>query len=442
MLESPLLTDLYELAMADAYLARGMTGTAVFEFFVRRLPHGRQFLLAGGLEQLVGYLTDLRFDGEALAWLANSGRFSQRLIDYLAEFRFGGDVDAVAEGTVFFADEPIVRVTASLPEAQLIESRLINLLHFQTLIASKAARMVLAAPDKQLVDFGMRRAHGAEAGLLAARAAYIAGFAGTATVEAGLKFGVPVFGTMAHSFIQAHDDEAVAFEHFARARPKGLVILIDTYDVEAAAGKVVALARKLQPAGITIDGVRIDSGDLAAHARNVRRILDQGGFTGIRILASGGIDETTLLTFARDRVPIDGYGIGASLDASIDAPVLDCAYKLEEYAGLPRRKRSEGKATWPGRKQVWRVRRAPNVIARDTVGLADETMPGEALLVPVMRNGSTCAPQPSLHEIRDHVARQLAELPEEARRLEPFDYPVVISDGLRQLAEDCDGRSP
>lgn len=439
---SLLLTDLYQLSMLEVYDRHRMEQTAVFELFVRKLPAGRDFLMAAGLATLVEFLERMRYSPEELDWLRSSGMFSASFIDGLAELRFTGDLDAMPEGTIFFPNEPIVRVTAPLPQAQLVESRLINLVHFQTVVASTAARMVLAAPEKTLVDFGFRRAHGAEAGLLAARASYLAGFAGTATLEANRAFGIPIFGTMAHSFIQAHDDEAVAFEHFARARPQGLVILIDTYDVEPAAEKVVALARKLQPDGIAIDGVRIDSGDLAAHARNVRRIFDQAGFTGIRILASGGIDETTLLTFARDRVPIDGYGIGASLDASIDAPVLDCAYKLEEYAGVPRRKRSEGKATWPGRKQVWRVRHAPNVMARDTVGLADETMPGEPLLVPVMRNGSICAPQPSLPEIRDHVARQLAELPEAARRLEPLDYPVVISEGLRKLAEDCDGRSP
>jgi nicotinate phosphoribosyltransferase len=436
----PLLTDLYQLAMAEAYLKVGMTGTAVFEFFVRNLPVRRAFLLAGGLEQAVGYLTSLQFDSVALARLSSLGKFAQPLIEYLAAFRFSGDVDAMPEGTVFFADEPILRVTAPLPEAQLVETRLINLLQFQTMIAAKAARMVLAAPGKQLVDFGARRAHGAEAALLAARAAYIAGFDGTATVSAATEFGIPVFGTMAHSFIQAHDDETMAFANFARARPEGLILLIDTYDTERAAAKVVKLAHGLAADGIKVRGVRIDSGDLAAHARRVRAILDEGGCADIAILASGGIDEDDLAAFMRAHVPIDGYGLGTSLDVSADAPALDCAYKLQEYAGVARRKRSEGKATWPGRKQVWRQRNADGTFAKDILSTADDRQDGEALLVPVLRAGKRCAPQPSLPAIRTHAQQQLANLPDSLRRLKGASYPIEIAPALRQLAADCDRR--
>ena len=436
----PLLTDLYQLAMTEAYLKVGMTGTAVFEFFVRKLPVRRAFLLAGGLEQAVAYLTSLRFDNDALARLSGLGKFAQPLIDYLAAFRFSGDVDAIPEGTVFFADEPILRVTAPLPEAQLVETRLINLLQFQSMIAAKAARMVLAAPGKQLVDFGARRAHGAEAAVLAARAAYIAGFDGTATVSAATEFGIPVFGTMAHSFIQAHDDETIAFENFARARPEGLILLIDTYDTERAAAKVVKLAHNLAADGIKVRGVRIDSGDLAAHARRVRAILDEGGCADIAILASGGIDEDDLAAFMRGHAPIDGYGLGTSLDVSADAPALDCAYKLQEYAGVARRKRSEGKATWPGRKQVWRLRNADGRFARDILSTADDRQDGEALLVPVLRAGKRCAPQPSLQAIRTHAQQQLAHLPDGLRRLRGASYPIEVAPALRQLAADCDRR--
>ena len=351
---SALLTDLYQLNMMQAYLDRGETKTAVFEFFVRKLPRDRGFLIAAGVEQVLEFLEGLRFTFEELDWLASSGRFGKNLLDYLAGLRFTGDIHAMSEGTVFFADEPILRVIAALPQAQLIETRVINLLQFQTMIAAKAARMVLAAPGKRLVDFGLRRAHGAEAGLMAARASYIAGFAGTATVLADQRFGIPIFGTMAHSYVQIHDDETQAFENFARARPKNLILLIDTYDTEAAARKVVALAPRLKAAGIAIAGVRLDSGDLIALSRSVRRSLDDGGLTDVTIFASGGIDETTLANIMRSGAPIDGFGIGSSLTTSADAPGLDCVYKLEEYAGLPRRKRSAGKATWPGRKQVWR----------------------------------------------------------------------------------------
>jgi nicotinic acid phosphoribosyltransferase len=274
---SALLTDLYQLTMLQTYHAKCMQETAVFELFARRLPPERGFLLAAGLEQVLAYLENLRFTPEELDWLAGCGRFDPRFVNFLAEFRFSGTVHALPEGTALFADEPILRITAPLPQAQLVESRLINLIHYQTLIASKAARCVLAAPGKLLVDFGMRRAHGAEAGLLAARAAYLAGFGGTATVLAGMRFGIPLFGTMAHSLVQAHDREEDAFEHFAATQPDNVVLLIDTYDTEAAARKLILLASRLQTRGITIKGVRIDSGDLAEHARRVRRILDDGG---------------------------------------------------------------------------------------------------------------------------------------------------------------------
>jgi nicotinate phosphoribosyltransferase len=333
---SALLTDLYQLNMIQAYLDQGETKTAVFEFFVRTLPARRGFLVAAGLESALDFLEDLRFSAKELEWLAGSGRFGNGLLDYLSALRFSGDVHAMPEGTVFFANEPIVRVTAPLPEAQLVETRLINILHFQSLVAAKAARMVLAAPGKLLVDFGLRRAHGADAGLMAARASFIAGFAGTATVLAEKAFGIPIYGTMAHSFVQAFDEEEAAFESFARARPDNLVLLIDTYDTEAAARKVVALAPRLAAAGITVRGVRLDSGDLVVLSRGVRHILDDGGLTGVIIFASGGIDEDALSAFAREHAPIDGFGIGTSLVTSSDAPALDCAYKLQEYAGLPR----------------------------------------------------------------------------------------------------------
>src|SRR2546428_5878125 len=347
---SALLTDLYQLTMLQGYLTQRMEGTAIFEVFVRKLPPRRGFLVAAGLEQALTYLETLRFTPMELDWIAKSGRFSAALVEYLTQFRFTGDVHAMPEGTVFFPDEPILRVTAPLPEAQLVESRLLNLLHLQTLVASKAARAVLAAPGKLLVDFGMRRAHGAEAALLAARASYLAGLAGSATVLPNLRFGIPVYGTMAHSFVQAHDDEAEAFAHFAADDPEHAVHLLDTYDTEAAAAKVVALARE----GVAVKGVRLDSGDLAEHARRVRRILDAGGLHEVTIVASGNLDEDALRDLIASGAPIDGFGLGTRLVTAADAPYLHCAYKLVESAGRPRRKRSEGQASWPGRKQIWR----------------------------------------------------------------------------------------
>jgi nicotinate phosphoribosyltransferase len=436
-LTSPLTTDLYELNMVQAYLDRGEDKEAVFEFFVRRLPARRNFLVAAGLEDALVYLETLRFSAHEIDWIKSTGRFRSNLLDYLAGLRFTGDVHGIPEGTICFPHEPLIRITAPLPIAQLVETRLINILHFQTMIASKAARMVLAAPGKILSDFGLRTAHGAEAGLFSARASYIAGFFGAANVLAGERYGIPIVGTMAHSFVQVHDDEMTAFENFSRARPEGVILLIDTYDTEAGARKVVQLAPKLKVDGITIRGVRIDSGDLAAMARKVRGILDTSGLNDVIILVSGGINEDVLQTMTRTRAPIDGYGIGVNLDASIDAPSLDCAYKLQEYAGRPRRKLSEGKVTWPGRKQVWRNFGGDGRMSGDTISLENDSQNGDLLVVPVMRAGKRIAPAPTLFQIREHAARELARLPERLRRLEESDdYPVRLSEKLKTLAAE------
>jgi len=424
--------------MLQGYHDTGMEDTAVFEFFVRRLRPGRGFLMAAGLEQSLQFLEQLRFTPEELEWLASTRRFSEAFLASLETLRFTGDVHAMPEGTVFFPNEPILRVTAPIAEAQLVETRLINLLHLETLIASKAARSVLMAPGKLLVDFGLRRAHGAESGLLAARASYLAGFSGTSTVLAGQQFGIPLFGTMAHSFVQAHDDEALAFEHFAHAQPDNVVLLIDTWDTEAAAHKVVALAPRLATAGIRIKGVRIDSGDLAEHARRVRAILDAGGLDHVIIFASGDLDEAALRDMLAADVPVDGFGVGTRLDTSSDMPFLDCAYKLQEYAGQARRKRSEGKATWPGRKQVYRQQDADGRMAGDVVTLETDPQPGEPLLIPVMQGGRRVAPPPALAEVRRHAALNLARLPEPLRRLDAFDYRVEIAPALHRLAAEVD----
>ena len=433
-----LLTDLYQLTMMQAYYETDMTAPAAFEFFVRKLPPTRNFFLAAGLEQVLDYLERLRFHDADIAWLRSQDRFSEEFLDRLRSFRFTGDVDAMPEGTVFFPDEPIVRVVAPLPEAQLVETRVVNLLHLESLIASKAARFVLAAPGKTLVDFGFRRAHGAEAGLLAARAAYIAGFDGTATVMAGQRFGIPLYGTMAHSFVQAYDSEARALERFAHAYPKGSTLLIDTYDTEAAARKVVKLAPRLREAGIRVAAVRIDSGDLGAHARQVRRILDAGGLADVKIFASGGLDEYLVGRLAGES-PIDGFGVGTNLVTSQDAPGLDCAYKLQEYAGRARRKRSEGKATWPGRKQVYRTVDASNRMALDVLTLEGQPADGAPLMQPAMRSGKRTAACPPLATVRDRAAASLAQLPETLRGLETAPaFVVQVAACVRRLAEEVD----
>lgn len=433
-----LLTDLYQLTMVTAYHALGMERTAAFEFFVRQLPPTRGFLLAAGLEQVLDYLEALHFGDEELRWLARTGRFRPEALERLESLRFTGDVDAMPEGSVFFATEPILRVVAPLPEAQLVETRLINLLNLQTTVASKAARCRLAAGARRLADFGLRRAHGAEAGLLAARACYLAGFDSTATVEAGRVFGIPLSGTMAHSFVQVHDGETTAFRNFADVHPRGVTLLIDTYDTLRAAQAVVGLCRD----GVSVAAVRLDSGDLDRLAREVRDILDAGDCRAVRIVASSGLDEHEIARLVAAGAPIDTFGVGTRLDVSEDAPYLDCVYKLQEYAGRPRRKRSTGKATWPGRKQVFREYDAAGRIHVDTIGLVDERLPGRPLLVPAMRAGRRLA-QPTLDEARTHACGEIATLPDGCLRLRDAE-PVVarISAGLRATAERVDREFP
>jgi len=333
-------------------------------------------------------------------------------------------------------------VTAPLPEAQLVETRLVNLVHFETLVASKAARCVLVASGKVLVDFGLRRAHGSEAGLLAARAAYVGGFDGTATVLAGARFGIPIHGTMAHSYVLAHDSETQAFADFARDRSSDVVLLLDTFDPERAAARAVHLAHELAAEGIRLRGVRLDSGDLGELARRVRGVLDRGGLSEVTIFVSGNLDEYAVATLVSSGAPIDGFGIGTRLDTSADAPYLDCAYKLQEYAGVPRRKRSEGKATWPGRRQVYRRHADDGTIAVDVVTLVGDDQPGEPLLRPVMRGGRRVGVLPTASEARDHARAELARLPPALRHLDrPGRVPVEIAPAIRTLADEIDARS-
>lgn len=437
-----LLVDLYQLTMMQAYRDRGMDAPAVFEFFVRKLPGQRNFLMAAGLEQVLDALETLRFSPEQLEWLARCGHLRRDFVDSLASFRFAGDVDAMPEGSLFFPDEPVLRVVAPLPQAQFVETRVINLLQMQILVASKAARCVLAAQGRRLVDFGLRRSHGAEAGLMSARAAYLAGFDATSAVAAGMRFGIPLSGTMAHSFVQAHERETDALEHFARSFPDGSTLLIDTYDTEQAARRLVPLAHRLAAEGVNVRAVRLDSGDLAQHALRVRAILDAGDLHAIRIFASGNLDEWKLREILSRGAPIDGFGVGTRVNTSADAPYFDCAYKLQEYAGVARRKRSEGKATWPGRKQVHRRFDADGLLAGDTLTLVDDPQPGQPLLEAVMRGGRRIEPPPSLDAARAFARAQLDRLPAPLRSLEDAPrYPVAVSQSLRALADEVDRRN-
>jgi nicotinate phosphoribosyltransferase len=437
----PLLTDRYQLTMLQAYWQHEMHGTAVFEFFVRKLPPERNFLVAAGLESALEFLEEFAFSEDEIQWLAQAQHFRPDFLQWLKRLRFTGDVNAMPEGTVFFPNEPILQIIAPLPEAQLVETRLINLLNFQTAVASKAARSVLVAQGKLLVEFGLRRAHGAEAGVLAARASYIAGFQGTSNVLAGRLFDIPLYGTMAHSFIQAHDDESKAFENFADANAGDIVFLLDTYDTEAATQKVTRLAAALKERGIKIKGVRIDSGDLSSEAKTVRAILDGAQLCDITIFASGNLDEYELRDLLASEAPIDGFGIGTKLDTSSDAPYLNCAYKLQEYAGRPRRKHSQGKATWPGRKQVHRALDDSGRMTSDVLTFHDET-PGSGLLVPVMGKGKRLAKPTPLADVRHYATSQLALLSEPLQTLDRCEpYAVTISGSLQECARSLDAQN-
>jgi nicotinate phosphoribosyltransferase len=427
-------TDLYELTMAAAFLREGMAPRATFSLFVRRLPAERAFLLAAGLEDVLEYLRALRFTPEALDWLGSLGRFDREFLAHLAGLRFTGDVRAVPEGTVVFAEEPILEITAPLVEAQLVETAVLNLIHVQTLLASKAVRAVLAARGRPLAEFGLRRAHGTDAGMKAARATWIAGFGSTSNVLAGMGHGLPLTGTMAHSYVSAFADELEAFRAYARTHPDGCVLLLDTYDTLAAAHKAVVVGRELAARGHRLAGVRLDSGDLDALSRAVRRVLDQGGCADVLIFVSGGMDEHDVDRLLAAGAPIDAFGLGTRVDVSADAPSLDQVYKLVRVGGRDVLKLSEGKETWVGEKAVYRFTGPDGRFAGDLLATAGEPPPPGAapLLEPVMAGGQLLRPHPPLAEARTRAAAQVAALPDGLRRLAGAEgYRVEVSAALR-----------
>jgi nicotinate phosphoribosyltransferase len=429
---SPILfTDLYELTMLQAYLEEGQHDEAVFSLFVRRLPAQRQFLLACGLDTVLRFLETARFDAAALDYLATLGLFSDRFLLWLESFAFAGDVFAMPEGTPVFGNEPIMEIVAPLPQAQLVETFLLNQITLQTTLASKAARVVQAARGRLVVDFGLRRMQGLDAGLKSARAFHIAGLAGTSNLAAGQVYGMPVYGTMAHSYIQSHEDEPQAFRDFARLYPN-TVLLVDTYDTLGGVRHVVQLARELGSA-FHVRAIRLDSGDLASLAREARRMLDEAGLQAVQIFASGGLDEERIDQLLAAEVPIDGFGVGSDLAVSSDAPSLDAVYKLVSYRGRGRTKLSEGKGVLPGRKQVYRIE-ADAVATHDVIAQASEPDPtggrGRPLLVPVMAQGTRLtAGRETLDSARDRAKAEIARLPAHLRQLSPggaVDAPYAI----------------
>ncbi|MGH2705863.1 MAG: nicotinate phosphoribosyltransferase [Actinomycetota bacterium] len=423
-----LLIDLYELTMSASYFAEGMNHPATFDLFVRELPPNRNFLVACGLEQVLDYLETLRFSGDDLAYLRSLEMFDEAFLDALAELRFTGEVWAVAEGEVAFHTEPLIRITAPLIEAQIIETALLNAINFQTMVASKAARVAIASKDRSFVDFSARRDHGPDAALLGARAAFVGGARATSNVLAGKRYGIPVTGTMAHSYVLAFPDEVSAFRAFARRFPRSAVLLIDTFDTLEGARRAAAVAGELAGEGIAIRGVRLDSGDLTALAMRVRRILDEAGHPEIEIFASGDLDEYRIHGLANLGAPVDGFGVGTQLGVSGDAPSLGGVYKLAEDPSGPKFKRSTGKVTLPGVKQVWRVEES-GLPRRDVILPAAEPGPagGRPLLEHVMARGVRLSPSPDLLELQARCRRAVATLPAELRSLEVAPpYPVEV----------------
>ncbi|HEY3246965.1 MAG TPA: nicotinate phosphoribosyltransferase [bacterium] len=424
-----LLTDQYELVMADSYLAQQLNQPATFDLFIRQLPPHRSFLLSAGLEPALYYLEHLRFDDDAIGYLRQLGMFSDPFLEYLRDFRFTGDVWAVPEGELFFPQEPLVEVTAPRIEAQIVETFLLNTLNFEVMVASKAARVVLAAAGRTVVDFSPRRDHGADAALKAARAAYVAGCAGSSNVLAGMEYGLPVYGTMAHSYVMSFPDELTAFRAFARDFAHNAFLLIDTYDTAQGARNAVTVAHELAAQGQRLRGVRIDSGDLAALSRGVRAMLDASGLHDVQILLSGELDEYKIEQLLTGGAAAQAFGVGTEMGTSGDAPSLGGVYKLVEDNQGPKVKLSTGKATLPGQKQVWRVRRTDGTL-HDVVALVEEPAPrgAEPLLVKVMEHGRTVHGE-RLDASRARALANLAALTAPWRDLHTAPPPPVTLSG-------------
>jgi len=433
-----LLTDLYELTMAAAYFENDFHAQASFELFVRALPPERNYLVAAGLEQALDYLEQIRFQPADIAYLRSQPVFrnvGENFFDYLRDFRFRGEVWAVPEGTPVFQEEPLLRITAPIIEAQVVETYLLSIISFQTMIASKAARIVGAAQGRDVIEFGTRRAHGPEAGTLAARAAFIAGCKGTSNVDAGRRFGIPVFGTLAHSFIMAYEDEEEAFRRFEKVFPGQSTLLVDTYDTLAAIDKIIE-------SGVRPRAVRLDSGNLIELSREVRRRLDQKGLNQTRIFATSDLDEHVITEMLARGAQVDAFGVGTSLATSKDAPALSGVYKLVDVDGGDgpsyRAKLSGGKVSYPGCKQVFRRTGADAKYKEDTVSrCSDAYADAVPLLSCMMRDGKRIVPSPSLNDVQQYARTELAKLPESCRRLHnAVPYPVRFSRELQALLEE------
>ena len=433
----PLFTDLYELTMAAGYFAHRMTASATFSLFIRGYPPNRNYYVAAGLQDALKELEGSRFSAADIDYLQTLDLFSEDFLTYLRSFRFSGLVTAQPEGTLFFADEPILEVTAPLIEAQIFETFLLNTIGFQTMIASKAARCVQAAAGRPLIDFSLRRTQGHDAGLKVARCTYLAGFDGTSNVLAGKVYGIPVSGTMAHSFVQAFDGDYEAFTAFADVFPHSSVFLIDTYDTVEGARQAVQVAGEMKKKGQVPLGVRLDSGDMAQLSRQVRQIFDAAGLHDVKIFASSGFDEYKIAKTIADGAEIDAFGVGTKVGVSADAPFVDIVYKLVRYNGRDVRKFSPSKQTLAGEKQVFREKDRRERFLRDLIGRRTERpASGEPLLQTVMRRGRSVAAPSTLEQIRNRAAGQLDRLPERYKTLDAEAiYPVELTDEMKRLQQ-------
>ncbi len=433
-----LVTDLYEFTMGASYWQEKMLRPATFSLFIRSYPANRGYFVAAGLDTVLEYLERYRFEADDIDYLHSLGKFSDSFLDYLNHFRFSGAVRAIPEGRLCFVNEPLVEVTAPLIEAQLVETIVINALHLETMLATKAARCVHAAPGRLLVDFGLRRTHGVDAGLKAARSSYLAGFAGTSNVLAGKLYGIPVYGTMAHSYITSFPSEMAAFRAYGRMFPDNTVLLVDTYDSRRGIEKAIEVARELKRQGKQLRGIRLDSGDLVRLSREVRRRLVACGCGEVAIMVSGNLDEYVLDELLAAGAEIDAAGVGTRLGVSADAPYLDMAYKLVEYDGRPVLKLSTGKQTWVGRKQVWRRYGQDSLMREDVLGLVDDGDDhGEPLLQTVMEDGRRCGEGATLEQLRERLAAEWERLPAPFRSLRPRrEYPVRIGPALARLQQE------
>ena len=420
-MSSGLLTDLYELTMAQSLIEQNKTGQAVFSVTVRSLPPERNYLLSCGLESLINKVLAFTFSADDIAYLRGLQRFSESFLTWLAGYRFCGDIIAIPEGRILFEHEPLVRIQGSLPDVQILETIVLNLIHHQTIIASKTARMTAVAGNHPLIDFGLRRAHGLDGGVLASRAAYIGGCIATSNLEAGRRFGIPVSGTMAHSYILVYKDEEEAFRSYIRTYPDEPVLLIDTYNTLSGAETAARLAEE----GLPVSGVRIDSGDITQVIPAVRKILDSHGLHQIRIIVSGGVDEHDLDRWVKAGVPIDAYGVGTKMLTSADIPYLDITYKLVEYENIPCCKTSTGKVSVPGRRNIYR-HYTDGMMDHDVVVMADKENDGESLSEIVVKDGRKIRSDPSLTEIRDRFRHDYALLPDQYKGLETGRYPVQV----------------